>query len=186
VAKCDFFDTRALDLARTKSDEPGATVSSVLQALFELLIGGENPMAARAAEIGSRRIIPRQRPAFISYVFQDSSVNDDAEQFVSAFARDLNQDASFALGLTLALIPQPGRHLMHHQDTVYLMNTFRNDRSLVVGREILQIAGSFSYNEPFPTSLVVEVIVAAVAAMNGEATQASDIPNIMSQLSLPQ
>jgi hypothetical protein len=186
LAKRDFSDTRALDLARTKSAEPGATVSSVLQALFELLNGGEIPTAARAARIGSEHILPSKRLSFIENVFQNSSINDDAVQFASAFAQDPNQDSAFAVGLTLAMIPQPGRRLKDHVEEGDLIHTIAyQPRYRDVGRYILRIGERLSYRGPFPISLVAEVIVVAVAAVDGHVAKAIDVPKVMSQLSLP-
>jgi hypothetical protein len=143
-------------------------------------------MASKAARIGSDHITFSQRPSFIKYVFGDLPINFDAVEFVSTFAKDRKQDSTFAVGLTLALVPQRDRYLMSHPNQFILINTIGNNpRSLDVGREILHLGRQFSYNGPFPASLVAEVIVAAVAAINGEATKATDIPNIMSRLSLP-
>jgi hypothetical protein len=186
VAKRDFPDRRALDLARAKSTKSGATVYSVLQALFELLIGEKDPVAARAAMAVLQHVMPHERFSLINFVFQDPPINYDAKQFMSTFAQGGMRDSTFAVGITLALVPQPDHLLMNHGELAYLINTINSDpRSLAVGHKILQFGESFSYKGSFPTSLVAEVIVAAVAVNNGEARQASDIPIIMSQLSLP-
>jgi hypothetical protein len=188
VTKRDFPDKRALNLAFFEGNKADATVNSVLKALFELLVGKGHPVAARAAEILSiDRISYKTVESLLSfnqYIFQHPFGNEATLQFVSELTR-VSGYSGFAVGVTLGLTSRMDPLLLNDRFGLQtlLQITSTNTKSLNIGNQILITGEQFLYKGPFTISMVAEVVVAAVAAGNGEVRSAPEIALIMSHLS---
>jgi hypothetical protein len=180
-------DSKAFDIATTEAEKPDATNSKVLQALFNLVLGKVDPIAAGAADVISKisHIEYIHWRIEIENVFQNSAINEDTKEFFDVLFSEPRNYRKVVIGIVLALVRQQNHRLLGHSDLNYVVNDTISINGFArdLGHSLLTMGEEFTYNGELPRPLVIEVIVAAVAVSTGEARTPMDIPQQISYLS---